>query len=138
MSVVRGKRNENELQVIRCLRDLAIHTIVCCCNESVFPKSKRWLYTQRLTNEAVDALLCAVRANSVKVPDDDDGTIYRYRQLQQVQANAHLEGLEVLLSLAYELVKIEGRRVDYWAGLIVDARKKLQGWINSDRKRYKK
>lgn len=137
MSVVSGKRKENDLQVIRCLRELAIHTITCC-NESVFPKSKRWLYTQRITNEAVDALLCAVRANSVRVPEDDDGSILRYRYLQQVQANAHLEGLEVLLSLAYELIKIKGSRIDYWVGLIVEARKKLQAWINSDRKRYKK
>ena len=138
MSVVSGKRKENDLQVIRCLRELAIHTITCCCNESVFPKSKRWLYTQRITNEAVDALLCTVRANSVRVPEDDDGSILRYRYLQQVQANAHLEGLEVLLSLAYELIKIKGSRIDYWVGLIVEARKKLKAWINSDRKRYKK
>lgn len=138
MSVVVGKRKENDLQVIRQLRALAVHTIICCCNESVFPKSKRWLYTRRITNEAIDALLCAVRANSVKVPDDDDGSIYRYRRMQQIEANAHLDGLEVLISLAYELVKIEGRRVDYWAGLIVEARNKLHAWIRSDKKRYSK
>lgn len=139
MSVIKSKRNPNthyDLQVLNDLRELAIHTIVCCKNESVFPKSCRWIYTRRLTDEAIDALLCAVKANSIKISEDDNENLYKYRYSQQIQSFAHLESLKVLLDLAYDLVKIEGRRVDYWAGLIVDARKKLQAWIRSDKKRY--
>lgn len=138
MSVVKGKRKENDLQVIKELRELASHTIKCCGNESVFPKSKRWLYTQRITNEAIDALSCAVRANSIRVSEDDEDNTYRYRYMQQVEANAHLESLEVLLSFAYEILPVEGKRIEYWVGLIVSARTKLQAWIRADRKRYKK
>ena len=86
MSVVKGKRKENDLQVIKELRELASHTIKCCGNESVFPKSKRWLYTQRITNEAIDALSCAVRANSIRVSEGDEDTCRQ--SMQSYMANA--------------------------------------------------
>ena len=77
-----------------------------------------------------------LKKKSEKSSQINNEDLYKYRYSQQIQSFAHLESLKVLLDLAYDLVKIEGRRVDYWAGLIVDARKKLQAWIRSDKKRY--
>lgn len=134
MSVPTGKRQEGDMQVIRELTELARYTVTACKNESVFPKSSRWLLTQKIVNEAIDALSCATRANAVKVDYKPD---FEYRHAQQREAHSHLEALLTLLNVAYTVVQIEGRRIDYWTGLIVSADTKLKKWIRSDKVRYK-
>ena len=94
ISVVTGKRQEGTLQVLILARQLAVYTVKISKNENVFPKSYRWILTQKIVNEAVDALNCIRRANATALPTEKmsediakDNIQYRYNQ--QRSAYAH-------------------------------------------------
>jgi hypothetical protein len=134
MSVVTGKRKPGKLQVLKLVQELAAYTLRVCKNEKVFPKSYRWLLTQKLVNEAVDTLGCVTRANSVKVETSAD---YEYRRQQQIEAHAHVNSLLSFVDLAYNVLNIDSRRVEYWTGLAVEADNKILAWANSTKRQYK-
>ena len=56
MSVRKGDRTQGKLEVLNLAMNLCTHTLQLCRNEKYFPKSQRWLLTQKIANEAVDAL----------------------------------------------------------------------------------
>lgn len=70
MSVRKCDRNEGKLQVLNLSLNLAVYTLQICHNEKVFPKSQRWIMTQRIVNECLDAVTCIRRANAVLVQDE--------------------------------------------------------------------
>lgn len=135
MSVPVGKRGEGKLEVLNDCRILSEYTLRACKNEKVFPKSNRWIITQRLVNECIDAVTCIRRANATLVQTRAD---YEYRRSEQVKAHAHLEALLTLLDLSYNVLDLESRRVEHWTGLIINTEERLKAWAKSDRERYKK
>lgn len=136
MSVRVGQRREGNLQVLRLTRELAKYTLSICKNEKAFPKSYRWLLTQRIVNEAVDSLGCVKRANSIR--NIDTVADYNYRFQQQKEAHAHIEALLSYMDLAYEVIKIDDKRMEYWTGLAVDADNKIQSWTQAFKRDHKK
>lgn len=133
MSVVSGKRKEGKLQVLRSARDLVVYTLRACKNEKIFPKSYRWMMTQKIVNEAMDILGCIRRANATMV---DTETNYQYRHQQQSEAYAHVEALLSFIDIAYEVLGIDSRKVEHWTGLAMDTESKLQGWSRSTTRRW--
>lgn len=134
MSVRKGDRGEGTLQVLNDCRILASYTIQICRNEKVFPKSQRWIMSQRIVNECVDAMTCIRRANSVMVYTSED---FKYRRVQQVEAHAHLDALLSLIDLAFTSFDIEARKIEYWTGLALSTDDKLKSWMKADKQRYK-
>ena len=53
-------------------------------------------------------------------------------------AYASCESLLSLLQIVYEQDNVEGRRIEYWTGLVLDVEKLLQAWTQSDWRRYTK
>lgn len=137
MSVRKGERSQGKLQVLNLAKHCCVYSLSLCRNERVFPKSQRWLITSKVANEAVEALTCIRRANSVLItlgPNMEEE--YRYRSSQQLEAHAHLEALLSLIDVSFALNNIEPDRIQFWTKLIVDTDEKLKAWIRSDKERY--
>lgn len=135
MSVVSGKRKEGKLQVLRVARELVVYTLRACKNEKIFPKSYRWMMTQKIVNEAMDLLGCIRRANATMA---DTEANYQYRHQQQSEAFAHVEALLSFIDVAYEVLGIDSRKVEHWTGMAVETESKLQAWSRSTTRQWEK
>ena len=133
MSVVTGKRTQGKLRVLNDSAEVVRYTLSAVKNEKVFPKSYRWLLSQKIADEAVDSYACIRRANAVNVKNARD---YEYRRDQQLRAYAHLEALLGLVDVAFNVLSIEVRRIEYWTGLILKTENSLKNWSRSDKNRY--
>ena len=133
MSVIKGKRSQNRLRVLDKAYELCKYTLSILRNEKVFPKSYRWLLCQKIADECVSAMACIKRANSVNVKDKHG---YEYRRGQQIRAYAHLEALLELIDVAFNVLAIDARRVEFWTGLVVETETSLISWGKADKKRY--
>jgi len=137
MSVRKGDRSESKLEVLNDCRILAEYTIQICRNEKIFPKSSRWIMSKRILDECLEAISCIRRANAVYVGDKQSFKLnFEFRYQQQMQAHAHLDTLLTLVDLAYNTYNIEGRKIEYWTGLILEADDKLKAWMKADKERY--
>lgn len=132
MSVIKSKRKETTLMVFKMAKDLALYTINTCRKEKYIPKSQRWILSQPIVREAIEALVCMRRANSASI---NDQTSYNYRYSQQVEAAGHLEGLLTLVELASEAFPSLLDKLEYWSRLIISTDAMLDKWIASDKKR---
>jgi hypothetical protein len=133
MSVVTGKRTQGKLRVLNDSAEVVRYTLSAVKNEKVFPKSYRWLLSQKIADEAVDSYACIRRANAVNVKNARD---YEYRRDQQLRAYAHLEALLGLVDVAFNVLNIEVRRIEYWTELILKTENSLKNWGRSDKNRY--
>ncbi|MBR3160996.1 MAG: hypothetical protein IKF14_18425 [Atopobiaceae bacterium] len=137
MSVRVSDRNEGKLQVLDLTRRLAAHTIRMCKNEDAFPKRQRWVFTQRIVDEAIECYSCVRRANATLMREGPTlDTDYAYRRSQQVEAHARLNALMSLIDLSFELGNVGDRRASHWMGLAKETNEKLKAWMRSDSKRY--
>lgn len=137
MSVRKSDRSESKLEVLNKAKDLADYTIRICRNEKVFPKSCRWIMSQRIVNECLDAITCIRRANATYIADGNKQS-FEYRIMQQTQAHAHIDALLTLIDIAFNVYDIEGRRIEYWTGLAVETDDALKAWMKADKERFKK
>ncbi len=118
------------MQVLRAARKLNVYTIQICKNENVFPKSQRWIMSQRIANEALDVLTCIRRANAARA---DKPSEKEYRAAQQMEAKCHLEALLSLIDLAYEVFGIETKKIDFWTNLADETLGLLDRWRRSEK-----
>lgn len=134
MSVRKGDRAEGKLQVLELAEKLCIHSLQKCKNEKCFPKSQRWLLTQKIADEATNALICIRKAN-VTYPDGSEER-YQYRREKQTEAHASLGALYALVDVAHQMNSgLDGDATEYWTKLIRDTDQKLQAWMRSDKER---
>lgn len=117
-----------------CVKALCTYTVNVCKNEKHFPKRNRWILTQPIVTEALAAMSCIRHANAVRVVERED---YIYRYSEQQKAYAHLEALLSLIEIAYGVLGVEVKAIEYWTGLVLQTEEKLQAWKKSDRERYK-
>ena len=113
MSVPKSKRGTSKLEVITKANELATHTIHICSNESCFPKRYRWCITAKIVDAAVEISRLINMANSVYVNPESE----------------HWK--------AYRTFGIEGSKMDYWTGLVINVQNLLRNWKRSDENRYK-
>ena len=137
MSVRKGDRTQGKLEVLKLATNLCTYTMQLCRNEKIFPKSQRWLLTQRIMNEALDGMTCIRRANATSVGDGQTAADnFRYRHSQQVEAHAHYGALYSLADLAYSMGYIDSDRAEHWAEMISDTDEKLKAWTRSNQNDY--
>ena len=132
MSVPLTKRAEGELRVVTASRKLAAHTIHICQNEKVFPKRYRWCVTSKIVENVVDIAKYCVIANSFRLDDPDSA---RARLYYQNEAIALTYSVLTLMNIAYELFHIDGNKINYWTGLLIDVQNLLRAWKKSDKER---
>lgn len=137
MSVRVGDRTQGKLEVLKLATDLCIYTLTICKNEKIFPKSNRWLLTQKIVNESVDALACIRRANATLITNGELGKeMFKYRYMQQIQAHSHLGALYALADIAYNVCPIENDRIEHWTKLIQNTDEKLKAWMRANKTTY--
>lgn len=134
MSVPLSKRGESKLEVLTQAGKLAGHTIKICSNEKNFPKRYRWCITSKIVDTAIEIVKLLNVANSIYVTNK--GT-YAMRNKLQLKALAETYALTTLMQIAHETFGIEGKKMDYWTGLIVKERGLIRAWKKSDDERYK-
>ena len=134
MSVRKGDRGESELEVLNKMRELAEYTINTVRNEKNFPKAQRWILSQKIANECLDAMISIRAANSVWVTSEED---YKYRRKLQTEAHAHLGALLSLIDLAYLTLQLDCRKVEHWTRLVSATDDKLKAWMKAEKQRYK-
>lgn len=132
MSVIKAKRSESKLQVIVKALEMCEYTIRICKHEKHFPKSDRWLITSRITAKAEEVVEHIREANDIKIETLDD---YMARRNHQVAAHGCCESLLSLIEISYKVIGLEGSRVEYWTGLIVNTEDLIQRWRRSDQAR---
>lgn len=135
MSVPVGKRTESKLDVQTKAKALALYTTQICGNEKNFPKRDRWIITNRIVDTALTIMEEVDVANDIFVSTRGDFELRRKSQTIALSSTAKLLGL---MELAYIKYKIDGRRMSYWTGLVLEERELIKKWRQSDKKRYSK
>lgn len=134
MSVKVCDRKQGKLETLTIAMQFACHTIRVCDNDNVFPKRHRLSVTADIIKNAKQLPKIINRANKCELRKDHD----ERRRLQK-EAIDLIDDLEIDLQIAYMSLSpnIKEQKLDYWIGLLVDARSKLRSWIKADERELK-
>ena len=134
MSVVEEKRRKGKLEVIIKTLELANYTIQITANEKVFDPKFRAAVTDDLISHAKDIYLICWTANNIRVSNE---AAFRERLRLEDKAIVKCNTFLGLLDIAKKVFHLDTKRVTYWGSKIVECRKLIRAWRDSDRKRYK-
>lgn len=137
MSVPKSKRGEPKLEVLTKARELTKYTIKICSNESCFPKRYRWCITYKIIDAALEISRLLSMANAVYMGDKEhqkeDWTL---RRSYQIKALTNTYALLEMMDIAYQMFGIDGSKMSYWTGLVLEEQDLLRRWKKSDKERY--
>lgn len=145
MSVVKGKRGENKLEVLGYAAKAAVETIRYVKKEKLFPRRERWILAVPIALLAIAAYVCARMANARYIEDATDPTKAELRKAD-VEYRLHLEKIAHgcyqaqlgLMDIAYDLREgVDSHTVEVWTGYVLDADTALLKWIKSEKSRAK-
>ena len=134
MSVPEEKRQQGRLEVIIKALDLATYTTQITANEKVFNPKYRAAVTDDLISHAKNIYLDCWTANNIRVTADEE--TYKARKRLQDKAIVECNTFLGLLDIAKKVFHLDTRRVTYWGNKIINCRKLIRAWRESDRKRY--
>lgn len=134
MSVPVGRRGENKLATAMAAHELAVYTIKITCNANVFKQEYQAALTDDIVSAAKDIAKLTMRANNVLVKSTQ---LAQLRLRYQYEAANSCNDLLVLIQLAKPVYHLAGKRIKYWAGLIVNTRKLIRAWHDANAKEYK-
>lgn len=145
-SVPAEGRDQTKLQALTEAKDLVNHSLRNLANTKIFkvapsgdPEDDRRNPPQpelvaRMKNTVTDAYLAAHSANETPFTKDN----YRHRRQLQDKSIALLNDMTALIELCVPVFHFSVRRADYWIKFTVSIRNRIQGWKESDYKRYKR
>lgn len=128
MSVRQGERSQQHFEYLNQAKTLTLYTIQICSNEKIFPKSQRWVLSQRIINETLDILSNVRKADSI--PKEESKENRDFIKYHLVEARAHLNVLLGLMDIAYIRYHIDSNRIEYWTGLCVDLLDSINTRVN--------
>lgn len=134
MSVVEEKRRKGKLEVIIKALDLANYTIQITANEKVFDPKFRAAVTDDLISHAKDIYLICWTANNIRVSSEEAA---KERLRLQDKAVTKCNTFLGLLDIAKKVFHLDTKRVTYWGSKIMECRKLIRAWRDTDRKRFK-
>lgn len=108
-------------------------TLKAICRENVIPKRMRWLIGQKIADLINDFHTAVNVANEIKVSSHAE---FVERHKYQTLAIAYLKAADVKMTLALDVLDLNADYLDRWAGQYNCTLKQIQGWLNSDTKRY--
>lgn len=133
MSVPKTKRGTSKLKVITESRRLAAYTLKITQSEKNFPKRYRSFVKDEIVTVATDISKHIYKANSIRVTTEDD---YARRRASQQEAIDLTYVLLNNIGIWHMVNRIEGNRIDYWSGLIMEVQRLLRSWKDADFQRY--
>lgn len=137
MSVPKSKRGESKLEVLTKARELAKYTIKICSNENCFPKRYRWCITHKIIDTVLEITRFSTMANAIYMGDKEhQKEDWALRRSYQTKALADTYALLEMMDIAYQLFGIDGSKMSYWTGLVLEEQDLLRRWKKSDKERY--
>ena len=134
MSVRKGDQSKGELQVLEKMKDLLRYTHGRIRDNSIFPKSERWILEKSIWDATASAHSHIIRANGIRVENKSDA---EERILHEKLAIGCLDELIALLDTCHVLNLISDDRASFWTSLATDTQILVKGWLKSDRDRYR-
>lgn len=133
MSVRKGDREKDDLELINHSRELVEYTYDRCHDRNIFPKSERWLLVKNIWDMAIGARTNIIQANSIRVESPEEA---QERLAKEKMAIGQLETLITLIDLCDIKDMITSERAEYWAGLATKVLYPLKHLLKTDRQRY--
>lgn len=115
--------------------ELTDHIFRKLCNEKVFPKRSRWLFSGKIADLCNDYMNCVDLANETRVVTQEERDKRHY---WQTMAMSNLMALDARVNQAGRILGIDPNVMEYYAGLVNECRRLLLAWMNSDEKRFGK
>lgn len=134
MSVPEGQRHEGRLVVFTKAKDLASYSAKILNNENSFNPEIDTEIVKRIKNCGYDIFAKAWTANSIRA--DTNPVNRRMRYERQEEAILLCDEMLAYIGIAKSLFHLRHKRINYWTGQILEVKKLLQGWKESDVKRY--
>lgn len=119
--------------ILRKSNEFTDHLFRKLCNEQVFPKRSRWLFSGKIADLANDYMTCINVANEIRVVTRKEREARHY---YQTLALARLQALDAKINQAGRVLEINPDTMEFYAGLANECKRLLMAWINSDNKRY--
>lgn len=134
MSVPVGKRGENKLAAAMAAHELAVYTIKICCNANVFKAEYQVALTNDLVDTAKNIAKLTMRANNILVKTTQ---LAQLRLHYQYEAATCCNDMLTLIQLAKPVYHLTGKRVRYWANIVLRARELIRAWHDANAQEYK-
>ena len=129
----KNKNASEKSQAERYAGELAKKVLDKLCKEKVFPKRSRWIIAKKIADLTVDFHSSVHKANAIKVVTQVERD---ERHKAQTLALANLSALDAELNLAMDVLNINPDDLGDIAELEKTCERVIQGWINSEIKRY--
>lgn len=135
MSVKVCDRKQGRFETLTKSMELASHTIKVCDNSNIFPKRHRLSITADIIKETKWLPKLINRANKKDLLKET-----KERKKLQRHALDLLDDIEIDLQITYLALSpnISEQKLDYWIGLVVETRTKLNAWIKADNEELKR
>jgi hypothetical protein len=129
------QRGEGKLNVLVKADDLAVYTIRITRNAKIFLPEYQTALTNDIIKSAKDIFIWCWTANNIRVGDSPEN--WKNRKKLQQQAARECNNLLAMIRIAKPLYHLASKRVKYWSEKILEVRRCIRAWSESDQERYK-
>lgn len=131
--VQKDSRREGKLALAVLARTHAKYVIQITSNPKIFDPRYYHAITVDLIRTSKDIYRSIWAANNTPVKSKGD---YATRRKYQVRAAMLCNMMLADIEIAQPVFHLKGKRMRYWAGMVMEIRNKARVWIESDAKRY--
>lgn len=126
-------RDTQKTRVERETDNITRETLRAITREKVIPKRMWKVIGQKIADLINDFHTSVNVANEIKVKSHAE---FVERHRIQTLAIAYLKTTDVKMTLAMDALELNANYLEVWAGQYNETLKQIQGWINSDERRY--
>lgn len=134
MSVPEGERRKGRLEVHAKAQFLAVHTAKILSNKNIFDPGIDPVIIDRIKNCAYDIFAKTWAANQIRADTNALNRVWRYNL--QEEALLLCDEMLAYIGMAKQVFHLRKPKTKYWANLVVEVKRLIQAWKESDVKRY--
>lgn len=135
MSVPVNQRSTGKMEVCTKANELCCYTIKITSNKNVFSVEYQAALTDRIIETALNIHTLCWSANNTLVKTKEDA---KRREDLQGKAIVQCNVLLSLIEIAKPIFHLTTKRISYWGGMIIEVRRLISAWKESNRKQYDK
>ena len=134
MSVPETQRQKGKLEVLTKAKEVTVYSGRILANQKKFDPAYDDFLVNDIKIAAKNIYRYARLANDIRVTGKETALARRKLQTEAIRA---CEDMLINIEIAYQLYHLEGKRVEHWTNMVVESKKGLRAWRDSDRSRYK-
>ena len=134
LGVAEPLRHKGRLEVHVKAQFLASYTAEILKNQKIFNPEVDSMLIDRMRSCAYDIYVKSWQANKINAGTSGVNRVMRYRL--QDEALLLCDELHACIGIAKKVYHLRSKRMKYWSGLIMEVRRLLQAWKESDANRY--